>query len=337
MIATGIFPPDIGGPAEYAKQVAEEFRREGHKVAALRYRLEKRLPTGVRHLLFFARALYAFARADFVLALDQFSVGLPAVFAARLLRKKIIIRTGGDFLWESYVERTDNLVLFREFYLTSLPKLNLKERIIFSLSRFTLRHASAIVFSTEWQRDIFMQPYRLDSAKCFIVENFYGLPDSRGVSFEQGKKIFVAGTRKLKWKNVEALRRAYSRAAEADPTIMLDTDTVPHAEFLEKIRHAYAVILVSLGDISPNMILDAVRCGTPFILTCECGILKRVADCAVLVDPRDENDIAEKILWFADPVHYAEQKRKVLAFSFSHSWADITKEFLGIYTKLCEC
>jgi len=90
LLTTGIYPPAIGGPALYVKNLEEVWRKEGHKVRVLYYELEKKLPTGIRHLLFFFRTILVLPRVDFVLALDTFSVGLPATLAARLFGKKII-------------------------------------------------------------------------------------------------------------------------------------------------------------------------------------------------------------------------------------------------------
>ena len=177
LIATGIYPPEIGGPAQYAKNLVAEFERQGHRVKVLTYRLEHYLPTGLRHLFFFLRTLLALPGTNFILASDTFSVGFPAVLAAKLLNKKIMIRTGGDFLWESYVERTGDLVLLRKFYekiKTGLAKLSLKEKIIFRLTHWTVNHCSKLVFSTEWQKDIWRMPYDLDLQRTKIIENYYG-------------------------------------------------------------------------------------------------------------------------------------------------------------------
>lgn len=143
----------------------------------------------------------------------------------------------------------------------------------------------------------------------------------------------MAGTRSLKWKNNALLKRAFARARIQRPELVLDTAVLPYEQFQEKIRNAYAVILVSLGDISPNMILDSIRAGTPFILTRECGILDRVAEYAVLVNPKDELEIAEKILWLSDEKNYIEQLEKLAFFRFSHSWNEISEEFLAILEK----
>ncbi|MBU4256800.1 glycosyltransferase, partial [Patescibacteria group bacterium] len=124
LIATGIFPPDIGGPAKYAKNLSEEFLKRGNEVNVLAYKTEKKLPIGIRHCLYFFRVVFNLHKTDLIIALDTFSVGLPAVIAAKIFNKKIIIRTGGDFFWESYVERSGNLITLKQFYEVK-PALNL--------------------------------------------------------------------------------------------------------------------------------------------------------------------------------------------------------------------
>lgn len=343
LICTGIYPPQIGGPAQYAKEVATELGRQGHDVKIKTYNFEHKLPPIVRHDFFFWRVLFAslVGKIDFILALDTLSVGWPAVMVAKATRKKILIRTGGDFLWESYVERTGDLVLFKNFYDTCRDKLNFKERMIFNITKWTLQNAGAVIFSTKWQKDIFTRVYNLNENKNFIVENFYGdkkVSDSHASSPE---KIFVAGTRQLKWKNIDTLKKAFAvaerevldKSGNAEK-ISLDTQPVTHEKFLEKIKNSYAVILVSLGDISPNMILDAIRLNKPFILTKENGLMDRIKDIGVFCEPENPKDIADKIVWLSNPVNYSEQKKKIENFNFRHSWSEIVKEITDIANKL---
>ncbi len=331
LITTGIYPPQIGGPAQYAKNLAEAFVAQGHQVMVRTYKLERILPIGIRHVLFFFRSLFAMYGVDVVVALDTFSVAFPTVCAAQILRKKVLIRTGGDFLWEFYVERTGDLVLFRDFYQTRVDRLNTKEQLIFRLTRWTLQNAGAIVFSTKWQRDIFAQAYTLNPQKNHIVENFYG---ERLPSFSPTTKNFVSAARPLKWKNHERLAEAFARVHTKGVSVVHDFTTVPHEKFIEKLQHAYAVILVSLGDISPNMILDTIRCGKPFILTCETGFTEKLKDVALFVDPENVSDIAEKIEMLCDPKIYADYQARVARFSFTHSWNEIVGEFLAISKKI---
>ncbi len=335
LIASGIYPPDIGGPAQYARNLYETWKAQGHDVKVAAYRWERAAPPGIRHLLYLTKVMRKGWNADLILVLDTWSAAVPAMVACGLMHKKYIIRTGGDFLWETYVERTGDLVLFKDFYSTRMDKLSDKERLIFRWGGAALRKAARVIFSTDWQRRIFEQVYDLDPKRDHTVENFCG---HREAFIEPENRMFVAGTRPLKWKNADLLKEAF---ADARATIgrrgledvELDTGKAVYDSFVEKIRRSYAVILASLGDISPNMIFDAIRAGTPFIMTRETGIADRVRDCAILVDPEDKKDIADKIVWLADPVNRAAQAEKVRHFSFVHTWEDIAGEIVAIWKR----
>ncbi len=331
LITTGIYPPEIGGPAEYAKNLKEAWSKEGHQISVMVFSRFNFLPTGIRHLVYFFYILPAVLRVDFIFALDTFSAALPSVLAARMLGKKIILRTGGDFLWESYVERTGELVLFKNFYKTCSNNLSAKERNIFKLIKFVLKKVNAVIWSTKWQRDIFFEPYKLAEQKHFIVENYYG---PKIVSKEPVGKNFVAATRKLRWKNIPTLEKVFQEKEVIDFGATLDTGIVPHDEFLDKLSRSYAVIIVSLGDISPNTILDAIRCGKPFILTRETGLYDRIKGISIFVDPQDPEDIKKQVLWLSKPQNYAAQKQKVVNFTFTHTWEDIAKEYMAVYEQI---
>src|SRR3989344_790659 len=158
IIATGIYPPQIGGPALYAQHLATEFKALGGEVQVVTYgQLERFLPFGLRQLSYFLKLWRAVGPGDQVLALDAFSVALPVAWLRCLKRIKVIIRIGGDFLWESYVERTGKLIPLSHFYQTKLS-ITFKERIIFKLTRWLLARADGLAFTTDWQRQIWQTP-----------------------------------------------------------------------------------------------------------------------------------------------------------------------------------
>lgn len=327
LIATGIYPPEIGGPAQYAKNLKDALLKQGHKITVVTYGKERKLPTGFRHLVYLLKVLTKIFSVDLVIALDTFSVGLPAVLASRIFHKKILLRTGGDFLWESYVERTGEPVLFRNFYNESRDKWSLKENIIFKFTNWTLRHTGLVIFSTDWQRRIFVPAYNLDANRTAIIENFYG---TKLPSLEPKEKRFIGGTRPLKWKNIPMLKKAFTAAQSIEPSLILDVENTRYEEFMSKIQKAYAVILVSLGDISPNMILDAISYNKPFILTRETGLYEKFKDVGIFVDPQNPEDIKNKILFLADETNYQIQIDKIKNYNFTHSWDDIGREFVGL-------
>lgn len=329
LIATGVFPPDIGGPAQYAKNLHDEFNREGHEVSVACYSIEHHLPIGVRHFVFFLKAFYHLWGADYAIAMDTFSVGVPTIIAARLLRKKVVVRIGGDFLWESYVERTGNLITMRDFY-ARLPKLSLKEKVIFWIRKKVLPLSDKLVFTTPWQMNITLVAHGFDKKSAVIIENFFrkntGLPHSQ--------KNFIWTVRPLKLKNGRLLYRAFAEARKTNPDLVLDDGRYSYDEMLERVKSCYAVILPSISDDSPNLILDAISYGKPFILTKESGYYEKFKDMGLFVDPLSEHDITEKILMLANPVNYEAYRQKVLSYKFIHGYREIASEYLKLYNLL---
>ncbi len=334
LIASGIYPPDIGGPAQYARNLYETWKQEGHDVKVAAYRWERAFPPVVKHLLYFIKIIRKGWNAELILVLDNFLAAVPTMLACMCMRKKYIIRTGGDLLWEWYVERTGEMVLFKDFYKTA-HVFSMKEKIISSLSRMAFKRASAIIFSTEWQKGIWEKEYALDPRKTFLVENYCG---ERQEFIEPEHRSFVAGSRLLKLKNTDILKSAFESARAKTKergleNIELDLGKAIYDSFFEKIHHSYAVILPSISDINPNIITDAISCGIPFIMTRETGMNEHIKELGILFDPLDKDDLEQKILWLADPQNRKQQAQKIQAFRWVHSWADIAGEIVDIWKK----
>lgn len=327
LIATGIFPPQVGGPSQYAKNLVSEFEKMGIKTEVATYRTERYLPFFLRQIWFFSRALFLSLGADLIIALDTVSAGAPALFVSKLTGKKLIVRFGGDFLWESYVERTGDMLTIKEFY-EKKPELTAKEKLIKKLVQMLLTGAGAVVFSVKWQKGIFASAYKINEAKTFIIENFYGekLPKKASV-----KKNFIFAGRPVKLKNKELLEKAFSEAKKERPEIELEMiKGLDYERAIEKISDSYAAILPSLSEVSPNFILDAIRAGKPFILTRETGFYEKLKDIGLFVDPKSIKDIKEKIIFLADGQNYEKQKNLINGFDFRHSWEEIAEEFLAL-------
>ncbi len=335
LISTGIYPPKVSGPAQYAHNMAVFWSKMGHKVQICTYGLENILPTGIRHFYYFLRVFPKVLFAERVFILDTFSVGFPTVLACKILGKKSVIRTGGDFLWEGYVERTGDQVLLREFYSTKFKNLNSKERVIFRITKWTLNNVSLLVFSTDWQRKIFAEPYDLDFKNTAVVENhFEKINMGEGEVQNSFLKVFVGSVRKLKWKNIDLLKKVFQNKRVSNSGAVLDMENMERDSFLKKILNSYAVILVSLGDVSPHMIIDAMSLNKPFIVTKENGLMDRIKDVAITVDPKNEEEIEDKVLWLLNEDNYMNQVEKIKNFSFVRTWEDIAKEYIEIFSKI---
>ncbi|MDQ5893447.1 MAG: hypothetical protein QG640_459, partial [Patescibacteria group bacterium] len=105
LISTGIYPPDIGGPATYSKLLFDELPKYGHEVSILSFGEVRHLPKVVRHLSYLFKLLNRAKSVDLIFAQDTVSVGLPALIASRILKKKFFVRVPGDYAWEQSVQR----------------------------------------------------------------------------------------------------------------------------------------------------------------------------------------------------------------------------------------
>lgn len=327
LISTGIYPPKIGGPAQYAKNLKDSFEKKGFKVVVKTFGIESKLPTGVRHLYYFFKIIPSILFSTKIIVLDTFSAGFPTVLAAKIFGRRTYIRTGGDFLWERYTERNKKKVLLRNFYNTETGNFSFYEKIVFVVTKFTLNNATKVIFSTDWQRQIFIKAYKLKEDNTEIIENFYG---EKSPSHESAQKVFVGSTRKLVWKNIDTLERVFEKAKQNNPEISLFTSELPYEKFIEKMGESYATILVSLGDISPNMVLDSIRLNKPFICTKENGLMDRIGEVGIYVDPLQEAEISNAIEKLLDPKVYQGEVEKIKAFKFTHTWDEIATEFLEI-------
>lgn len=105
LLATGLYPPEIGGPATYTVLLEQQLPKHGHEVNVLAFRFSRKYPKILRHLHFFYRIVCVARQADVVFAQDVVSVGLPALLAAKILRKPFFVRVPGDYAWEQSVQR----------------------------------------------------------------------------------------------------------------------------------------------------------------------------------------------------------------------------------------
>lgn len=327
-IATGIYPPEIGGQGEYAKNLKEIWQKQGFIVFVGIFSKFNKIPSGLRHIVYMFYIIPQVIKADYVFIVDTFSASMPAFLIAKFFHKKIVVRMGGDFLWESYIRRTNKKVSIKIFYEKDINGISFKEKIIFSILKYILKNVDSIIWSTEWQKNIFMDPYKLGSNKHFVVENYFGPKED---SEDYRVKNFVAGGRSSGVKNIEILEKIFKEQEIKNLNLILDTNKVSHNDFLDKVKKCYAVILVSLSDISPNIIMDALRYSKPFVVTRDIGIYERIKDVALFIDPLDAEDIKDKIKWLADENNYNLQKNKLKNFNFTHSWEQIASEYMSVY------
>ncbi len=364
LIATPMFPSDIGGPGAYAEHLASECAARGLSVSVLCYgregipdssfrvrRISRDIPSGLKHLWFAFKAWQMLGRSDVVLVFDPVIVGAPIVLARSFRRRPMFFRIEGDFLWEWFSERTREEQTLRKFYETfHTHRFNLKEEIMHWIERWVISRADAFAFSSKWRETIFNIGYPLSEGRHFLI--LPAVPEPRNTNAKR-EQIFRFIGRFVRVKNIPRLIRAFLdvagpewrleligegpmqgelekiiRDAGARERIMIIPSLGKEA-VIQKIAQAHALLLPSISDVSPNIILDCIASGTPFLLTKETGFQEILGDMVPWVDPLDEADLRAKLKLLLQPDSY-ERYKKHLGTLKARPWSAVTDDWLKL-------
>lgn len=325
LIVTPLLPPEPGGPSYYAVHLKDTLTAKGYEVSVVAFRDVRKYPSVVRHIVFFFKVFAKAWGVDELIILDTVSVALPAVLAGKLVGKRTVIRVGGDFVWERFIERTGEKVLLSEFY-TKKRELTFKERMLIVLQKhIILRLATNVVFNTAWQRELWKGVYKLSDTKTGVITNAC----KKGERVYEGGDTFLCAWRPTAFKNTDTLEAAFKEAKEKCPGIGLTIyKDIPREELHEHMKHARALVVPSLTELSPNMALEALGMGLPVLLTKDCGARDILDGAVVWIDPLDPHDIAEKLCMLMDSSQYEKIKESTKAFSYSKTYDEIADEFL---------
>jgi len=323
VLATGIYPPDIGGPATYTYALAKELSLLGYKVTVVTYgRMENeklRMKNGEWNVFYISKAggpllrwwRYAFALrkhgadADIVYAFSSVSCGVPLMFA-RLKKPKKLLRLGGDFFWERYTDRGGRKTL-KAWYASKPLSRVLTQKLLAAFDH--------IIFSSDFQRSLYNGHFRLPSSS--IVENAVPSGFLPHVHMPQEPFRLLVMSRFVRFKNLGALIRAMLQLNGVLLTIVGDgpekkrlqrlvrvlqlEDTIAFvtpihgADKQELFRLHELFVVPSLTDISPNAALEARAAGLPVLITRETGLSSSFTKGMILKDLQMPEQIAAAI------------------------------------------
>jgi glycosyltransferase involved in cell wall biosynthesis len=337
LIVTPMLPPALGGPAVHAEKISDFFSKD-HIVKVISFETVLGFPAGVRHIVFLFKILVPMFRADIVFAFDGFSVAVPSVFLGRLLGKKVVLRIGGDLVHEQFVEQQpvdmksfyDKINSEGEGFLTKPFKKKL------ALQRYALKNATAVIFTTTWQRDIYTGHYTFPK-EVFVINNPAPAKDVQEDATLDKEKVFLMATRDAAFKNHARVKTAFEKVKNIHKDIVLDTDISEREQLLNRLKKSRGYLSIALSDISPNTVLDALSVGTPIIMTKNTGFYEVLKDSGAVrfVDPFSENEIEKALLEFCDDSLWQIYRTKAKEYIWPTSWTDVFREYDLVIKKVC--
>ena len=172
VIATGIYPPTPGGAATHAYRYREHFNARDIEAPVITYGtstagvvgISMRIPFGLRHLIYMY-CLWRISRSTRVIfALDALGAGIPALIVARLRGVPLVLRIGGDIVWERKALAGRAVKPMRAWYEHGMHRPSFFGGLLFFLSRAVLVRAKLIVVPTALLADLYMQYYGVVSS-----------------------------------------------------------------------------------------------------------------------------------------------------------------------------
>ena len=323
LIVTGIWPPDVGGPASHSPELAARLHAGGHRVEVLTtavaapaaesypvHWIGRGSPPGVRHATF-ALQLARLARAADVVYVN--SVLTRGISGARAARRPVVVKLTDDPAYERarrFGLFDGDLDAFQRF--DGGPRV----RALRVLRDTALRRASLIVCPSAYLREHALG-WGLRPEQVVVVENAIpelpDLPTHEQARADLGIQGFVfafAG----RLGPAKALEVALAALVDVEGATLLLAGAGPERESLEFLakelglservrflgavgrrevlelfRAADASVLSSEWENFPHTLVEALAVGTPVVATAVGGIPEIVRDGenGLLVPPGD--------------------------------------------------
>lgn len=271
LIATGLYPPEIGGPATYSRKLENALPGRGIEVIILPFAKARRFPKLIRHILYFFMVLDKGRAVDVIYAQDPMSVGVPAMLASLLLKKTFLLKVVGDYAWEQATQRFEFSGTIESFQHATLPFI---PKMFRAIERAVARRAARVVVPSKYLGKI-VATWGVSQRNISVIYNgIEALGDTgnkpvlRGLIRFHGKLIVSVG-RLVPWKGFDTLIRLLPKVQKSFPeTKLLIIGGGPDADALERLAVEVGVgeDVIFAGSLERDILLRYLRASDVFVL-----------------------------------------------------------------------
>ena len=297
VIATGLYAPDIGGPATYALMLEDELPKRGHEVIIVPFGWVRHYPKGIRHLVYAHKLWCESKRSDVIYALDPISVGIPALLIATLRRRPFLLRLGGDYAWEQGRNRFGLRTSLDEYLEKKGPR-PIQVRLLGWLQKFVATRALLVVAPSEYLKQVIMK-WGVPAERIVVIYSALPPLEIDGTREELREQLafttptLISAGRLVSWKGFSALLRIVSTMLEKYPTLtlviagdgedeeMLKAEAVAlnisdHVRFVGRLSKEALAASVKAADVFllntsyeglSHQLVEVMDIGTPIVTT----------------------------------------------------------------------
>lgn len=370
LIATGIYPPETGGPAGYVATIEMALRTAGFTFQTITYGNKRNVYPShvtvinrssfkiVHYIHYFFSVLKYARRFDIIFLQDTISAGLPTVLANFFWQRKIILKVVGDHAWEQATTGGITDDSLEDFQTRTYDCITECARF---LARAVAKRTHTIITPSNYLKKMVMQWGISDTRVQVIYNAAHHVAQHEIVNWPEGDCILFVG-RLVKWKCVATLIDAFEKVAQGQRTVhlviigegpestMLATQA-KHSQASSRIHflgaktkqevawamaRAKIFVLPSTYEGLSHVLVEAQMAGIPTIATCIGGnpevITHKVN--GLLIAPRDAEllkNALELLLQNADIAYAISHNARRNALQFSVTkMIDATLEVLTL-------
>lgn len=376
LITTGIYPPDIGGPATFVYSLRHALQSHGVDVKIVAYGAKKHDDKNVfivfrkqniiaRYFKFFLQVWHLSRCTDVIYTFDIISAGYPSALV-KLFRPdlKLVIRLGGDHLWEKALQAGWYDDILEKYY--QEKKFNKTEKRIFRINNFVLKQADALIFNAEILKDIYSRARNMREKDLKVIKNFQKNINHNNDFTVAGKPRVLYIGRLVAFKNILRLIRAWeklikdNKAGGAGLKIIgdgpeegklkkyvkdhgLDKEIeilpkISHENAYKEIRQASVVAIPSLTEVNAHVVSEAETMQKNIVLSkfSESFFARDRYPGLFYVNPLDVNDIADKLYMALNSPNKLLKEETIAKTGDVISWqtADVVKSHLDLFKEL---
>lgn len=332
IIAADIFPPMIGGPATYSLKLANELARRGWQVKLICYsekrekddygfpvfRIIQKKSTIGRYLRYFLKLLFLARDSEIIYAMGPVSAGLPAKWAAKILRKKLVVKVVGDYAWEQARNLKVTNIGIDDF---QSKEFSGKIGQLKKIQSQACQAADQVVTPSAYLKKI-VSGWGIEPEKITVIFNSF-TPTTNLQPVAKENKLLVSVGRLVPWKGFDVLIEAvaeligaghdfrltiYGQGPEKeslenkirklDLSDRIKIEFLPHDYLLAKLAAAEMFVLNTGYEGLPHTFLEAMNARAPIIATQICGNPEVVttSENGILIEYNNREELKAAIL-----------------------------------------